>query len=40
MPTTPVIAVGSAKLQFKFLIDETPLNPLPNFAADPISAAF
>jgi hypothetical protein len=37
MLTTPVLAVGNAKLRFKFLIVETPPNPLPNFVANPIS---
>jgi len=36
MPKTPVLTVGSANFQFKFLTIETPLNLLPNFAIDPI----
>jgi hypothetical protein len=39
MPITPVVFVGNAKLQLKFLIVETPLDPLPNFVADPINTS-
>jgi hypothetical protein len=37
MPTTPIIAIGSIELRLKFFLVETPPNPLPNFATDPIS---
>jgi hypothetical protein len=37
VPTTLVVTVGSAKLQFKFFIAKTPLDLLPNFATNPIS---
>ncbi len=37
MLTTSVVAIGSAELQFKFLIAETPPDLLPNFAIDLIS---
>jgi hypothetical protein len=37
MPITLVVDVGSIELQFKFLLAKTPPDPLPNFAADPIS---
>ncbi len=37
MLTTPVVAIGSAELQFKFLIAETPPDLLLNFATDLIS---
>jgi hypothetical protein len=33
--TTPIIAIGSVKLQLKFLLIETPPNPLPKFVIDP-----
>jgi hypothetical protein len=33
----PTIAKGNVELQFKFLIAKTPLNPLPNFATNPIN---
>jgi hypothetical protein len=37
VPTTPVVVVGSVELRLKFLVAETPLDQLPNFATDPIS---
>jgi hypothetical protein len=40
MPTTPIVVVGSSKLQFKLLIVETPFDPLLNFAANTICTPF
>jgi len=37
IPTIPVVAVGSAKLWFKFLPTNIPFDPLPNFAINSIS---
>jgi hypothetical protein len=37
VPTTLIVAAGSAKLPLKFLHANTPLNPLPNFTTDPIN---
>ncbi len=39
MPTTLIVATGSAELQLKFLTTETPPNSLPNFAIDPINTS-
>jgi hypothetical protein len=40
LPETLIVVVGSAKLQPKFLIVKTPLDPIPNFVVDPISISF
>jgi hypothetical protein len=37
VPTTPIIAISSVALQFKFLLTKTPLDPLHNFVANLIS---
>ncbi len=37
MRITPIVVVGSVKLRLKFLITETPPNPLPNFATNAIN---
>ncbi len=39
MPTTLVVAASSVELWLKFLTTKTPLDPLPNFAIDPISTS-
>jgi hypothetical protein len=37
MPTILVVVVGSAGFRLRFLLVQTPLDPLPNFVVDPIS---
>jgi hypothetical protein len=40
MPTNPIVVVGNIELRLKFLLVETPFDPLPNFAANPINIPF
>ncbi len=37
MPITPVVTVGNAELQLKFLLTKIPLDLVPNFATNLIS---
>jgi hypothetical protein len=37
MPITLIVVVGSVELRFRFLLAKTPLDPLANFVANPIS---